>query len=257
MLPCYGFTYQLWFYFFGDSIKILEDATFKSQKSVKLWSCLTHHELYQQIDIDPPRGCCSMVRLALGKPCMPMLLLITLLHPSSQLLAQNLFRSIWERVRKWFVMFFDLQKDNSLAIIFIDEVDSIATARFDAETGAARELRRILIELLNEMDGFEHAFDVKIDVRRGSLVFEVNLEDHVLFDVCWFRTAEMNLSDEVDLEDYVSQPDKVSAAEIAAICQETGMLAIRKNRYVILPKDFEKVYRSNMKKPDIDFEFYK
>ncbi|KAL0292476.1 UNVERIFIED_CONTAM: 26S proteasome regulatory subunitB [Sesamum calycinum] len=67
----------------------------------------------------------------------------------------------------------------------------------------------------------------------------------------------MNLSDEVDLEDYVSQPDKVSAAEIAAICQETGMLAIRKNRYVILPKDFEKGYRSNMKKPDIDFEFYK
>ncbi|KAL0283719.1 UNVERIFIED_CONTAM: 26S proteasome regulatory subunitB, partial [Sesamum radiatum] len=72
-----------------------------------------------------------------------------------------------------------------------------------------------------------------------------------------FRTAEMNLSDEVDLEDYVSRPDKVSAAEIAAICQETGMLAIRKNRYVILHKDFEKGYRSNMKEPDIDFEFYK
>lgn len=40
----------------------------------------------------------------------------------------------------------------------------------------------------------------------------------------------MNLSDEVDLEDYVSRPDKISAAEIAAICQEAGMLAVRKNR---------------------------
>ncbi|KAL0329332.1 UNVERIFIED_CONTAM: 26S proteasome regulatory subunitB [Sesamum radiatum] len=117
----------------------------------------------------------------------------------------------WNRVRKWFVMFFDLQKDNSPAIIFIDEVDSIATARFDAETGAARELQRILIELLNEMDRFEHAFDVKFLIvpivdRKGALL--------------QFRTAEMNLSDEVDLEDYVSRPDKVSAAEIAAICQE-------------------------------------
>ncbi len=45
-------------------------------------------------------------------------------------------------------------------------------------------------------------------------------------------TSKMNLSDEVDLEDYVSRPDKISAAEISAICQEAGMLAVRKNRYV-------------------------
>ncbi len=32
-------------------------------------------------------------------------------------------------------------------------------------------------------------------------------------------TAKMNLSEEVDLEDYVSRPDKISNAEIAAICQ--------------------------------------
>ncbi len=32
-------------------------------------------------------------------------------------------------------------------------------------------------------------------------------------------TSKMNLSEEVDLEDYVSRPDKVSNAEIAAICQ--------------------------------------
>ncbi|CDP14463.1 unnamed protein product [Coffea canephora] len=64
-------------------------------------------------------------------------------------------------------------------------------------------------------------------------------------------TAKMNLSDEVDLEDYVSRP------QIAAICQETGMHAVRKNRYVILPKDFETGYRANVKMPDTDFEFYK
>jgi 26S proteasome regulatory subunit T3 len=67
----------------------------------------------------------------------------------------------------------------------------------------------------------------------------------------------MNLSEEVDLEDYVSRPDKISAAEISAICQEAGMQAVRKNRYVILPKDFEKGYRSNVKKSDTDFEFYR
>jgi 26S proteasome regulatory subunit T3 len=49
----------------------------------------------------------------------------------------------------------------------------------------------------------------------------------------------MNLSDEIDLEDYVARPDKISGADVAAICQEAGMLAVRKNRYVILAKDFE------------------
>lgn len=53
----------------------------------------------------------------------------------------------------------------------------------------------------------------------------------------------MNLSEEVDMEDYVGRPDKISNADISAICQEAGMHAVRKNRYVILPKDFEKVGR--------------
>ena len=70
-------------------------------------------------------------------------------------------------------------------------------------------------------------------------------------------TSKMNLSDEVDLEDFVSRPDKISAAEIAAICQEAGLHAVRKNRYVVLPKDFEKGYKSNVKKSNDTFEFYR
>lgn len=66
----------------------------------------------------------------------------------------------------------------------------------------------------------------------------------------------MNLSEEVDLEDYVNRPEKVSAAEIAAICAEAGMQAVRHNRYVILPKDFDKGYKKNVKRADTEYEFY-
>lgn len=55
----------------------------------------------------------------------------------------------------------------------------------------------------------------------------------------------------------ISRPDKLSGAEIHAICQEAGMQAVRKNRYVILNKDIEKGYKANVKKADTDFEFYK
>jgi 26S proteasome regulatory subunit T3 len=35
------------------------------------------------------------------------------------------------------------------------------------------------------------------------------------------------------------------------------MQAVRKNRYVILPKDFEKGYKNVVKKRDTEFDFYK
>ena len=46
-------------------------------------------------------------------------------------------------------------------------------------------------------------------------------------------------------------------AEIAAICQEAGMQAVRKNRYVILPKDFATAYKKNVKSGQNEFQFYK
>jgi 26S proteasome regulatory subunit T3 len=61
------------------------------------------------------------------------------------------------------------------------------------------------------------------DRRQKRLIFQV-------------VTSSMNLSDEVDLEDYVSRPDKISGAQITAICQEAGMQAVRKNRFIILSK---------------------
>ena len=59
---------------------------------------------------------------------------------------------------------FRLAKENAPAIIFIDEVDAIATARFDAQTGADREVQRILMELLAQMDGFDQTVNVKVCV---------------------------------------------------------------------------------------------
>lgn len=56
---------------------------------------------------------------------------------------------------------FRLAKENSPAIIFIDEIDAIATKRFDAQTGADREVQRILLELLNQvipLDAFQNCW---------------------------------------------------------------------------------------------------
>jgi len=38
---------------------------------------------------------------------------------------------------------------------------------------------------------------------------------------------------------------------------QAGMQAVRENRYVVLPKDFEKGYKNNIKKDETEHEFYK
>ncbi|KAM3370432.1 hypothetical protein ACQJBY_011901 [Aegilops geniculata] len=140
---------------------------------------------------------------------------------------------------------FRLAKENAPAIIFIDEVDAIATARFDAQTGADREVQRILMELLNQMDGFDQTVNVKV-------IMATNRADTL--DPALLRPGRLDRKIEFPLPD---RRQKRLVFQITAICQEAGMHAVRKNRYVILPKDFEKGYRTNVKKPDTDFDFYK
>jgi len=166
-----------------------------------------------------------------------------------------------------------LAKENAPAIVFIDEIDAIATKRFDAQTGADREVQRILLELLNQMDGFDQHATIKVimatnraDTLDPALLRPGRLDRKIEFPLPDRRqkrlvfqvvTSKMNLSPEVDLEDYVSRPDKISCADISAICQEAGMLAVRKNRYIILPKDFEKAYKTQVRRRTEDFPFYK
>jgi ATP-dependent 26S proteasome regulatory subunit len=57
---------------------------------------------------------------------------------------------------------FRLAKENAPAIIFIDEVDAIATARFDAQTGADREVQRILMELLNQVGSVQNFLEFEL-----------------------------------------------------------------------------------------------
>lgn len=57
---------------------------------------------------------------------------------------------------------FRLARENAPAIVFIDEIDSIGTKRFESGTGADREVQRVLMELLSQMDGFDQATNVKV-----------------------------------------------------------------------------------------------
>ena len=57
---------------------------------------------------------------------------------------------------------FSTAKDLAPSIVFIDEIDSIGTKRYDADSSGAREVQRTMLELLNQLDGFDDRGDVKV-----------------------------------------------------------------------------------------------
>ena len=60
---------------------------------------------------------------------------------------------------------FLLAKEKQPTIIFIDELDAIGTKRFDSEKAGDREVQRTMLELLNQLDGFQPNDEIKV---RGS-----------------------------------------------------------------------------------------
>lgn len=235
---------------------------------------LTHAGLYAQIGIDPPRGVLLFGAPGTGKTMLAKAVANHTTAAFIRVVASEFVQKYLGEGPRMVRDVFRLARENSPAIIFIDEIDAIATKRFDAQTGADREVQRILMELLNQMDGFDQHSNVKVIMctnradtldpallRPGRLDRKIEFptpdrrQKRLIFQVV---TGRMNLSDEVDLEEFVSRPDKVSGAEIAAICQEAGMQAVRANRYMVLPRDFEKAYKSSIKKDDDqEFTFYK
>merc|ERR1711865_1249049 len=234
---------------------------------------LTHFDLYRQIGIDPPRGVLLWGPPGTGKTMMAKAVANETTATFIRMVGSEFVQKYLGEGPRMVRDVFRLARENAPAIVFIDEIDAIGTKRFDSQTGADREVQRILLELLNQMDGFDQSTNVKVIMatnrhdtldpalmRPGRLDRKIEFplpdrrQKRLVFQAC---TAKMSLADEVDLEDFVSRPEKISAAEISAICQEAGLQAVRKNRYVILTKDFEESYRKHVKKADTEFEFYK
>lgn len=234
---------------------------------------LTNPELYSKLGIDPPRGVLLYGPPGTGKTMMAKAVASSSDATFIRVVGSEFVQKYLGEGPRMVRDVFRMARENAPSIIFIDEIDSIATKRFDAQTGADREVQRVLIELLTQMDGFDQATNVKIimatnraDTLDPALLRPGRLDRKIEFPVPDRRqkrlifqtiTNKMNIGNDVDLEGFVSRPEKISAADIHAICQEAGMQAVRHNRYVVMHKDFETSYKIILKRTKKDFSFYK
>ena len=125
---------------------------------------LTHFELYKQIGIDPPRGV-----LMYGPPgCGKTMLAKAVAHHTTaafiRVVGSEFVQKYLGEGPRMVRDVFRLAKENAPAIIFIDEIDAIATKRFDAQTGG--EKTDIIRSSLNAL-----YLNSVIGVKRKSLPF--------------------------------------------------------------------------------------
>merc|ERR1711968_163101 len=118
--------------------------------------------LYQQIGIDPPRGVLMYGPPGTGKTMMAKAVANSTTASFISVVGSEFVQKYLGEGPRMVRDVFRLARENAPSIVFIDEVDAIGTKRFDSQTGADREVQRILLELLTQMDGIDSSVNVKI-----------------------------------------------------------------------------------------------
>ena len=140
--------------------------------------------------------------------------------------------------------------------IFIDELDAVGTKRFDSELSGDREVQRTMLELLNQLDGFDARTDVKVILATNkiesldpALIRPGRIDRKIEFPapdqktrrhIFQIHTQKMTLADDVNLEEFVMSKDELSGADIKAMCTESGLLALRERRMKVSQAEFRK-----------------
>jgi ATP-dependent metalloprotease FtsH len=150
---------------------------------------------------------------------------------------------------------FKQAKDKSPAIIFIDEIDAIGRARGKNNmTGSNDERENTLNQLLTEMDGFGTDTNVIVlaatnrsDVLDKALMRAGRFDRQIYVDLPDLREREeifkvhlrpLKVDTKLDTSFLAKQTPGFSGADIANVCNESALIAARKNKKKVNRQDF-------------------
>uniref|UniRef100_A0A1I8FNM1 AAA domain-containing protein n=1 Tax=Macrostomum lignano TaxID=282301 RepID=A0A1I8FNM1_9PLAT len=175
-----------------------------------------HPELFEALGIAQPKGVLLYGPPGTGKTLLARAVAhhteCTFIRVSGSELVQKFIGEGARMVRELFVM----AREHAPSIIFMDEVDSIGSSRLEGGSGSDSEVQRTMMELLNQLDGFEPKQNIKV-------VMATNRID--ILDSALLRPAEL-------------MPG-ASGAEVKGVCTEAGMYALRERRVHVTQEDFE------------------
>jgi proteasome regulatory subunit len=217
---------------------------------------LKHPELFTELGIEPPKGV-----LLYGPPGCGKTLLAKAVATESgatfiALVGSELVQKYIGEGARLVRELFNYARKRAPAIVFIDEIDSIASRRLEIGTSGEREVQRTFMQLLAEIDGFKPLDRVKIiaatnriDVldpailRPGRLdrIIEIPLPDKKgRIEIFKIHLRRVKVKEPIDYDLLAYLTEGFSGAEIKLAVTEAGYYAIRSGRAYIVLEDLLK-----------------
>jgi len=224
---------------------------------------IKHPELFESLGISQPKGVLLYGPPGTGKTLLARAVAhhteCCFIRVSGPELVQKYIGEGARMVRELFIM----ARDHAPSIIFMDEIDSIGRSRTSSRSGES-EVQRTMLELLNQLDGFEPSQNIKvlmatnrIDVLDPALLRPGRIDRKIEFPnpnengrhhILKIHSQKMNLMRGIDLKAISKTMAGASGAEMKAVCTEAGMFAIRERRVHVTQTDFEMAASKVMKK---------
>ncbi|KAJ0403825.1 hypothetical protein P43SY_003922 [Pythium insidiosum] len=220
---------------------------------------LTNPELFVRVGIKPPKGVLLYGPPGTGKTLLARALACNINATFLKVVASAIVdKYIGESARVIREMF-GYARDHQPCVIFMDEIDAIGGSRFSEGTSADREIQRTLMELLNQLDGFDALGQVKMvmatnrpDILDPALLrpgrldrkIEIPLPNEASrMDILKIHSGPITKKGEIDYESIVKLTDGFNGADIRNVCTEAGVFAIRADREYVIEEDFMKAAR--------------
>eukprot|EP00029_Vermamoeba_vermiformis_P005217 TRINITY_DN174_c0_g1_i1.p1 TRINITY_DN174_c0_g1~~TRINITY_DN174_c0_g1_i1.p1 ORF type:complete len:454 (+),score=130.29 TRINITY_DN174_c0_g1_i1:24-1364(+) len=232
---------------------------------------LTHPELYEEIGIKPPKGVILYGSPGTGKTLIAKAVANSTSATFLRVVGSELIQKYLGDGPKLVRELFRVAEEHAPSIVFIDEIDAVGTKRYDSTSGGEKEIQRTMLELLNQLDGFDSRADVKVIMATNriesldpALIRPGRIDRKIEFPlpdiktkrkIFQIHTGKMTLAPGVNLEEFVMTKDDLSGADIKAICTESGLMALRERRMKVTQEDFRKakenvLYRKNENVPE-------
>ncbi|KAK6535984.1 26S proteasome subunit rpt4 [Arthrobotrys megalospora] len=220
---------------------------------------LKNPELFIRVGIKPPKGVLLYGPPGTGKTLLARAVASTLETNFLKVVSSAIVDKYIGESARLIREMFGYAKEHEPCIIFMDEIDAIGGRRFSEGTSADREIQRTLMELLNQLDGFDYLGKTKIIMatnrpdtldpallRAGRLdrKIEIPLPNEVgRLEILKIHAAGVAKAGEIDYEGLVKMSDGFNGADLRNVVTEAGMFAIRDYRDEITQDDFNKAVR--------------
>ncbi|TCD60517.1 26S proteasome regulatory subunit 8 [Steccherinum ochraceum] len=224
-----------------------------------------HPELFEALGIAQPKGVLLYGPPGTGKTLLARAVAhhtdCKFIRVSGSELVQKYIGEGSRMVRELFVM----AREHAPSIIFMDEIDSIGSSRGESGSGGGdSEVQRTMLELLNQLDGFEPTKNIKvimatnrIDILDSALLRPGRIDRKIEFPppgpearvaILRIHSRKMSLQRGINLRALAEKMGQCSGAEVRGICTEAGMYALRERRQHVTQEDFEFAVAKVLKK---------